>query len=131
MTEIAPWLATMRSITGTLEAPGSADNPVILAWRDEIARRFPDMAPYCANYNHDSIPSCGLTVAYCMAANGIRPVFEAGDTGKFLWAQAWKQFGTEVSQPRLGDVLVFARHVTLYDGEDASSYFGRGGNQSD
>lgn len=128
---VQPWLATMRAITGTLEVEGSADNPVILAWRDEIARAFPDMASYCAEYTHDSIPWCGLTVAYCMAHDGIRPVFGATDTDRFLWAQAWKQFGTPVSHPQLGDVLVFARHVTLYDGEDGDSYLGRGGNQSD
>lgn len=127
-------LETMRQIAGTLETPGSADNPVILAWRDEIAQRFPEMAAYCANYTHDSVPWCGLTVAYCMAHNGIRPVFGPADTDKFLWAQAWKQFGTEVAkgQEQLGDVLVLARHVTLFNGRMADgSYIGLGGNQSD
>lgn len=132
MPDAAPsWLQTMRTITGTLEVEGSTDNPVILAWRDEIARRFPDMASYCAEYAHDSIPWCGLTVAYCMAHNEIRPVFGPDDTDKFLWAQAWKQFGSKVDRPQLGDVLVFARHVTLYDGEDGDFYLCRGGNQSD
>ena len=130
-TLVPPQLQTMRAITGTLESPGASDNPVILAWRDEIARRFPDMAAYCANYTHDSIPWCGLTVAYCMAHNGIRPVFGQTDTDKFLWAQAWKQFGTPVDSPQLGDVLVFAHHVTLYDGEDGDHFLCRGGTQSD
>jgi uncharacterized protein (TIGR02594 family) len=129
---VPPWLATMRQITGTLERPGEgADNPVILAWRDEIARTFPEMARYCAAYQHDRTPWCGLTVAYCMAHNGIRPVFGATDTDKFLWAEAWKTFGSPADQPRLGDVLVFQRHVTMYDGEDHDHYFCRGGNQSD
>jgi hypothetical protein len=128
---VPSWLGTMRDITGTLEAPGSADNPVILAWRDEIGLRFPDMASYCAEYTHDSIAWCGLTVAYCMAHNGIRPVFGPTDTDKFLFAQAWKKFGNRVDKPQLGDVLVFAHHVTLYDGEDGTFYLGRGGNQSD
>jgi len=128
---VPPWLATMQAITGTLEFPGAADNPIILAWRDEIARQFPEMASYCTNYQHDETPWCGLTVAYCMAHNGVRPVFGPDDTDKFLWAQAWKQFGTPVDRPQPGDVLVFARHVTLYDGEDGDSYLGRGGNQSD
>lgn len=132
MPETAPsWLSTMRAITGTLEAPGAGDNPIILAWRNEIALRFPEMASYCALYNHDSIPWCGLTVGYCMAHNGIRPVFGPSDTDKFLWAQAWKQFGTPVEHPQPGDVLVFARHVSLYDGEDGDHYLCRGGNQSD
>lgn len=122
----------MREITGTLERPGEgADNPVILAWRDEIARTFPEMTRYCAGYQHDRTPWCGLTVAYCMAHNGIRPVFGPTDTDKFLWAEAWKAFGSPVDQLHLGDVLVFQRHVTLYDGEDSNHYFCRGGNQSD
>ena len=128
---VPPWLATMQEITGTLEFPGGADNPVILAWRDEIARRFPEMGTYCAQYTHDEIPWCGLTVGYCMAHNGIRPVFGPTDTDKFLWAQAWKQFGLPADRPLPGDVLVFAGHVTLYDGEEGGSYLGRGGNQSD
>ena len=131
MSSVPPHLQTMRDITGTLETPGSADNPVILGWCREIGERFPEMAAYCTNYTHDSIPWCGLTVAYCMAHNGIRPVFGPTDTDKFLWAQAWKQFGDPVDQPQLGDVLVLAGHVTLYDGEDGDHYFARGGNQSD
>lgn len=126
-----PWLETMRQITGTLERPGSDDNPVILSWRDEIARRFPEMAEYCSGYTHDSIPWCGLTVAYCMAHNGVRPVFGPTDTDKFLWAYAWKGFGTPTNTPQLGDVLVFQRHVTLYEGQEGNSYLCRGGNQSD
>ncbi len=131
---VAPWLATMRTINGVEEGPGAADNPKILAMRDEIARRFPDMTAYCKGYVHDSIPWCGLAVAYCMAANGIRPVFGASDTQRFLWARAWARFGAPLAEPKLGCVMVFARdsggHVALYEGEDATSYKVRGGNQS-
>ena len=35
---IPPWLATAIGLIGTLEAPGSSDNPVIVAWGKEIAR---------------------------------------------------------------------------------------------
>jgi uncharacterized protein (TIGR02594 family) len=133
---VPPFLATMRAISGTAETPGSGDNPKILAMHDEIAKRFPEMATYAANYTHDSIPWCGLTVAYCMAMNGIRPVFNAGDTGKFLWADAWAHnYGTPLSKPKLGCVMVFTRsgggHVALYEGEDDDNYIVRGGNQSD
>jgi uncharacterized protein (TIGR02594 family) len=132
MPQAAPsWLLTMREINGTLESSGSADNPVILSWGEEIAERFPEMASYCAGYKHDAIPWCGLTVAYCMAHNGIKPIFGATDTDKFLWAYAWKQFGTGVERPQLGDVLVFHRHVTLYEGEQGDYYLCRGGNQAD
>jgi uncharacterized protein (TIGR02594 family) len=133
---VPPFLATMRAISGTAETPGSGDNPKILAMRDEIAKRFPEMATYAANYTHDSIPWCGLTVAYCMAMNSIRPVFNSGDTGKFLWADAWAHnYGTPLRKPKLGCVMVFTRsgggHVALYEGEDADNYLVRGGNQSD
>src|SRR5512138_816049 len=98
-------LGTMREITGTLEVPGSDDNQVILDWAKEIAARYPEMAAYCAEYRHDETPWCGLTMGYVMAHNGIRPVFGPTDTDKFLWAQAWKQFGTPRSgPPQPGDV---------------------------
>ncbi len=130
---IPPWLTTMRTITGTHEGN---DNPVILGFAAFIAKKFPDMANYCARYTHDSIAWCGLTVAYCMANAGIRPQFGATDTDKFLWADSWRQFGVAVSSPQLGDILVFqwasgGHHVTLYEGTQGSNYLCRGGNQSD
>jgi hypothetical protein len=133
MTAVPDQLATMRAITGTVEASGSTDNPVILGWAAEIGRRFPDLASYCANYTHDAIAWCGLTVGYCMAMAGIRPVFGTGDTARFLYAEAWEQFGSPVMSGNVqpGDVLVFSHHVTLCDGEDGDFYLGRGGNQHD
>lgn len=131
---IPVWLKTMRDITGTLEAPGAADNPTILAWRDEIALKYPEMASYCREYTHDSIPWCGLTVAFCMAHNNIRPVFGSDDLHRFLWAQAWMSFGVPC-EPKPGAVMVFTRngggHVSLYEGEEGDYYIIRGGNQSD
>jgi uncharacterized protein (TIGR02594 family) len=131
------WLLVMRSISGMTETPGDADNAKIMAMRDEIARRYPGMAPYCATYQHDSIPWCGLTVAYCMAMCDIRPVFGPTDTDRFLWAQAWDDpsFGSIINSPRLGCVVVMKRsgggHVTLYERTEGSNYVCRGGNQSD
>src|SRR5437870_3038531 len=103
MTALPPWLAVMHGITGT---KAEHDNPTILGWRDFIAHQYPDMAAYCASYTHDTISWCGLTVAYCMAQAGIRPPFGPGDTDRFLWALAWKQFGETVTTPQPGDVLV-------------------------
>lgn len=45
----------------------------------------------------------------------------------FPWAQSWKPFGREVNSPQIGDLLVFARHVTFYVGEDADHYSCLGG----
>lgn len=125
-------LVTMRAITGTLEAPGSSDNPVIISWANEIAKRYPEMKLYCAQYTHDSIPWCGLCVGYVMAHNGIKPQYGLEDTDKFLWARAWAEFGTaREGEPQLGDVLVFPGHVSMFDGQDGDYYLCRGGNQSD
>lgn len=132
---VPPWLQTMIDITGTLETPGAADNPKILAWRDEIAQRYPDMAAYAGLYTHDSIPWCGLTVAYCMAHNGIRPVFGPTETDKFLWANAWAKFGRRLPEPQRGCVMVLTRagggHVTLLERVEGDYFVCRGGNQAD
>jgi uncharacterized protein (TIGR02594 family) len=125
----------MREITGTLEYAGESDNPVIMAWTDYIGDHYPEMKAYCSLYNHDSVPWCGLTIAYVMARHGIRPRFGDRQLDRFLWADAWKDFGTKLDKPRLGAIMVFTRngggHVSLYEGEDANGYIIRGGNQSD
>jgi uncharacterized protein (TIGR02594 family) len=131
------WLLEMRAITGTKETPGTGDNPKILAMADTIAAAYPDMATYCATYQHDETPWCGLTMAYVMTKAGIRPVWGPTDTDRWLWAQAWKdlKWGTKLEQPRPGCVVVMTRsgggHVTLYERTEGSSYVCRGGNQGD
>lgn len=129
---VAPWLSQMRSITGIKEVPGPKDNPVILGWRDKIIAAFPELKPGVQAYVHDEIPWCGLTTAYCMALAGQRPpLLPLYATN---WFYAWKD-GIKLHEPALGAVLVKTRngggHVTFYEGEDASFYYGRGGNQSD
>jgi hypothetical protein len=131
---VPAWLATMRQITGTRALH---DNPVILGWATEIGELFPDTAAYCKEYNHDSIAWCGLTVGYCFAKSGIKPVFGDSPTTRFLYALAWRQFGNDGTKdgPQLGDVLVFDfgggdHHVTLYESTLGEAYICRGGNQS-
>jgi uncharacterized protein (TIGR02594 family) len=138
MADVAPpWLLKMRSMNGLSEKPGSADETKILAMADEIGHIFPDMKAYCDGYNHDAIPWCGLTVADCMAAYGIRPPFGSTDTDRFLWAKSWADDPnyTVLKSPRLGCVVVLTRsgggHVTLYESTSGSNYMCRGGNQSD
>jgi len=131
------WLLTMRAINGMSETPGAADNPKIMAMADEIGRIFPDMQSYCDQYRADSIPWCGLTVAYTMAKANIRPPFGTTDTDRFLWAKSWADdAGYQILKtPRLGCVVVLTRsgggHVTLYESTSGSNYMCRGGNQSD
>jgi len=131
------WLLVMRAMNGLTETSGSGDNPKILAMRDEIAKRYPDMASYCALYTHDAIAWCGLSVAYAMSMAAVRPVFGETDTDRWLWARAWddETWGYKISVPRPGCVVVMERegggHVTLYERTEGSNYLCRGGNQSD
>lgn len=129
---LAPWLATMRAITGTKETPGSKDNPFIVEMAHEITRRYPDLKGTVDWYNHDSIPWCGLGIGYCYAVNGIKPA------KSMLSALAWAPWGVALKVPTPGALMVYSRtgggHVTFYESEDAGAggyYYCRGGNQSD
>lgn len=106
---------------GTLEVAGPSDNPVIVGWATELGLG--------KAYSHDEIPWCGLFMAIvAFRAGKIVPKDP-------LWALNWRNFGTKVDRPMLGDVMVKSRdgggHVTLYVGEDDDAYHGLGGNQSD
>jgi uncharacterized protein (TIGR02594 family) len=129
----APWLATMRELAGVKEYVGGDDNPTILGWARFIGNRYSEMASYAALYKHDATPWCGLTVAYAMAKNGIRPVFGSTDVERFLWARAWAKWGTP-GDPRPGSVMVFSRdgggHVAFLVRTEGDYYVVLGGNQS-
>lgn len=137
---IPEWLLAMRALTGTTEVSGSGDSAKILAMRDRIAQKWastPGMGAYCALYQHDATPWCGLCVADCMTTAGIHPIFGPKDTDRFLWARAWddEEWGYRLSVPRPGCVVVMTRegggHVTLLERVEGSSVICRGGNQSD
>jgi uncharacterized protein (TIGR02594 family) len=108
---------------GTLETPGSANNPTIIAWAKEVGGEVADA------YKADSIPWCGLFMAVVAKRAGKEIPKHP------LWALSWSAFGAKVPDAALGDVLVFVRngggHVGLYVGEDASAFHVLGGNQSD
>ncbi len=119
--ESAPkMLVEMVKLYGTLETPGSKDNPVILEWAKETGIK---------GYTHDSVPWCGLTMAVAAHRAGYQ------SPPKPLWALDWLNFGHRVDRPMLGDVMVKSRegggHVTMYVGEDATHFHCLGGNQSD
>jgi hypothetical protein len=133
---VPPWLAAMRGITGTQWSSG-APPPAILEWQRLITTKYPDTANYLAQIGQNYISWSALAVAYCMAAAGIKPPFDAqNQTKSFLWAAAWLDFGTPVDTPELGDVLLFdfgggSRHLALFDGfASDGNYISRGGNQS-
>lgn len=113
-----------RALYGTLETPGVASNPTIMAWAKEVG--------LAKAYSDDSVPWCGLFAALVAHRAGWPPV-EAP-----LWARNWSKFGRAVTpkEASLGDVLVFQRpggggHVGFYVGHDAGYYHVLGGNQSD
>jgi len=138
MTDVPKWLQVMRSITGTKEYSGAANNPKIMAWVDAIARAYPEMRSYCDLYTGDDIAWCGLTVAHCMTEAGIRPVFGPTDTDRWMWAQAWagdqKNF-KHTGRLTPGTIVVMTRsgggHVTLFEEWRDDMLRCRGGNQSD
>ena len=108
---------------GVQETAGAGNTPVIMRWARELGG---DVAKV---YKADSIPWCGLFVAYlAMIAGKSLPASP-------LWARAWASWGKPSPEPGLADVLVFVRpgggHVGLYAGEDRESYHVFGGNQGD
>ncbi|HSY54863.1 MAG TPA: glycosyl hydrolase 108 family protein [Bradyrhizobium sp.] len=130
------WLAVMNGLNGTKWAPGDAKNPKIEGWLDAIGQAYPGMKPYCdAEEPLDYFSWCGLTVGYCMAKAGIAPVFGTSDTGRFLWAAAWMGWGTPVSAPQAGDVVIFDfgnndHHVSLFVKDNGDGTWScLGGNQ--
>lgn len=108
-------------LLGVVETPGQASNPIIMAWAKALGLKN--------TYSDDSVPWCGLFVAYVVSVAGMTPVENP------LWARNWAKFGTAVDKPGLGDILVFVRdgggHVGFYVGEDDDYYHVLGGNQSD
>ena len=116
-------LVEVLKLFGTLEAPGTRDNPKIIAWAKEVGGEVADV------YKADSIPWCGLFVAVVAKRAGKDVPAHP------LWALSWSAFGAKAPEPALGDVLTFIRHggghVGLYVGEDKSAFHVLGGNQSD
>lgn len=108
-------------LLGTVETPGKANNPKIMAWAKALKLGNA--------YSADSIPWCGLFIAYIVMLSGREPVAAP------LWARNWAKFGVLADYASLGDILTFVRdgggHVGLYICEDDKYYYTLGGNQSD
>lgn len=112
-------LVEALKIYGTAEIVGKKHNPVILQWAKDCGIK---------EYKNDEIPWCGLAMDWlCLKASKPRI---AGP----LWALNWNKWGEPVTEPVLGDILVFKRqsggHVGIYVGEDNTCYHVLGGNQS-
>ncbi len=130
------WLEKMQGLTGTKWAPGDGKSATIEDWLSKIGAAYPGMKSYCdAAASEEYFSWCGLTVGYCMALSGIAPVFGTTDTGRFLWAAAWMGWGTPVSAPQPGDVVIFDfggndHHVSLFVKDNGNGFWScHGGNQ--
>lgn len=117
------WMNTAKSLLGTKELAGSANNPKILSWAKTVGG---SVSRY---YTNDAIPWCGLFVAYCFVKNG----FAVRQSS--LSSLDWLNWGVKLSRPSFGAVMIFIRpgggHVGFYVSEDKDTYHILGGNQSD
>lgn len=133
----APWVSDVRACTGIKEVPGSANSPLIMAWRGDIAEAFPEMASYAAGYTGDSIPWCGFGLAGSFARVGIKPPFGRAATQRFMWADSWRapNWGISLAKPVPGCVMTFSRtggnHVALLEKLVGNKAYIRGFNQKD
>lgn len=114
------------ALLGTVETPGTGNNPVIMAWVRELGISWlPEV------YTSDAVPWCGLA-AGIVAKRAGKAIFP-----NLLQALAWAAWGVGVAKAAasLGDCLIFVRkgggHVGWYVGEDSTHYHVLGGNQSD
>lgn len=118
-------IAEALEVYGLKEAPGTAINPEIERWLDEIGAGRWEREEL---FKDDATPWCGLFMAaMCWRAKCLVPKqwFRAGN---------WAAWGFAVEGPcALGDVLVFKRSggdpVGLYVGEDNQCFHVLGGNQ--
>ncbi|KUG06872.1 TIGR02594 family protein [Solirubrum puertoriconensis] len=112
-------LVEALKLFGVAEKAGPQHNPIILGWLKELGFTW---------INDDETPWCG-TFMGIVAKRAGKPVHI--DAAR---AKSWLKWGTGVTTPMLGDVLVFDRqgggHVGLYVGEDATHYHVLGGNQA-
>jgi uncharacterized protein (TIGR02594 family) len=112
-------LLVALELYGTKEIVGKDDNPMILSWAKELGLD--------SIFRADETAWCGLFVGICAKRSGWDVVKDP------LWALNWGNFGQQVPEPMLGDILTFKRpgggHVGIYIGEDGKCYHVLGGNQ--
>lgn len=96
------WVGAARSLVGTREVPGGANNPVIMGWGNKLGAKVLGIA-----YGADSVPWCGLFAAWCVHCAGLKPPPIA------IRAKAWASWGQPLSltatRPPVGAVAVFGR----------------------
>lgn len=124
---------------GTYEFDGAANNPLIIAWADEVAKLAPsNYDKWAADfYNSDKIPWCGLFMGVC-AARSCQARPERFPPNGYLAAMSWASWGNGVPKALgnvlVGDIIVINKphtHVTMALGvTNKGTIIGLGGNQS-
>lgn len=115
------WLQLARAELGVRELSGSRHSKAILEYFDDS--RNP-------NIDTDETPWCAAFVGAMLERSGI-------PSTRSLAARSYLQWGEKVTQPRPGDIAVFSRgnsswqgHVAFYVGRDGNKIRVLGGNQS-
>ena len=88
---------------GVEEIVGGSHNPVILGYLDQIGFGF---------INDDETPWCSTFVNWCALLSGYER------TGK-LNARSWLEVGTPVQNGQLGDIVIFKRGTSTWQGHVA------------
>ena len=112
------YLLIMKSDLGLKEAPGAADNPLIVLKAPRVAaylKQHGINADWITGfYHHDDIPWCALEVSDCLVRAGIVPPANP------LSAGAYRDWGIDARGPKLGAIAVKHRaggnHVGLVAG---------------
>lgn len=115
-----PWIQEAVKHIGLKEIPGPQHNKTIQGWLTRLG----------ASWNDDETPWCASFVSYCLKASGLTyPKL-------FMRALAFEKYGTKLSGPIPGCIVVFSRtgggHVGFAVGvSDDGKLLVLGGNQSD
>lgn len=117
------WLKLARAEIGVKEAPGEANNPIVLRYYADAGH---------PQINADSVHWCAAFVGAMLERSGF-------SSPKSLMARSYLQWGKTLAKPYPGCVAVFSRgdprgtegHVGFYVGEDERGILVLGGNQGD
>ena len=116
------WLQEAWRLNGTKEIRGSRDNPIVVSFYEEVGHGWvkDDETAWCAAFVGAMLARAGLPHTNSLAA------------------RSYLQWGQNTTKPKRGDVVVFKRgnsswqgHVAFYLGSTSKAVQVIGGNQSD